>query len=99
MALAIVRTGHWLYSGTVEKPVDIVGLDYDWHFESDQGAFGAENGEQPMPLDDRGLIYYVRFRKAGDTDEPTWVDTVGHATPEHAMLTAESKIPTGIVWD
>ena len=58
-------------------PVDVIG-------ESDKGAFGAENVEQPMPLDDEGLIYYVRFRSAGKTDEP-------HATPEEAMLAAESK--------
>jgi hypothetical protein len=99
VALKIIRAGHWLYDGTVKMPVDVIGLDYDWYFESDKGAFGAENAEQPMPLDDEGLIYYVRFRSAGKSDEPTCVDTAGHVTPEEAMLAAESKIPTGIIWD
>jgi hypothetical protein len=99
MALKIIRSGRWLYGGTVEMPVDVIGLDYDWYLESDKGAFGAEDGDQPMPLDREGFIYYVRFRMAGEIVEPTWVDTAGHSTPEEAMLAAESKILAGIVWD
>lgn len=30
MDIKIVKSGTWLYDGTVEKPVDIIALDYDW---------------------------------------------------------------------
>jgi hypothetical protein len=100
MALTIIRTGHWLYGGSVPMPVDIIGLDYDWYYESSsKGAGILEDDDRPIPLDSSGLIYYARFRKAGETAEPTWVDTVGDATPEDAMLAAESKIPAGIIWE
>jgi hypothetical protein len=99
MALTIIRTGRWLYGGSVEMPVDVIGLDYDWWFESSKGADMLEPEEKPMALGEQGLIYYARFKRAGETNEPTWVDSDGHTTPEQAMIAAESKAPTPIVWD
>jgi hypothetical protein len=31
--MKIVKTGWWLYDGTAERPVDIVGLGFDFWYE------------------------------------------------------------------
>jgi hypothetical protein len=64
MALRIVREGVWLYGGSVETPVDIVALDYDWHFNLGNEDGHLEPGEEPTPLGPDGWLYYARFRRA-----------------------------------
>jgi hypothetical protein len=98
MALVIMLNGHWLYDEKVEMPVDIVGIDRDWWFELSKADGMLEDGEAPMPLGDNGLLYYARFRHAGEVEEPTWVDTHGCATLAQAMAAAQDKVPTPITW-
>ena len=60
--MKIVRNGSWCYSGSVDKPVDIVGLAYDFWFELAKADEILELGETPQPLGQDGLLYYVRFK-------------------------------------
>jgi hypothetical protein len=60
MSLIISRTGRWLYGGSVEMPFDIVGLDYDWWFESDNSAGMLAHDEKPMALGVEGLVTLLR---------------------------------------
>ncbi len=99
MSLIIVRHGHWLYADSVEMQVDGVGLDYDWWYESASGAGILERDRQPMESGIHGLIYYARFKRAGENSEPTWLDSDGCTTPEDAMIAAEAKTPTPITWN
>ena len=98
MALVILRTGIWLYDGSIEKPVDIIGLDYDFWYELGKADELLEPGEEPEGLSPEGLLYYVRFRCAGDTTEPTSVDSPGRVTIEAAMRDAQDKVPKPILW-
>jgi hypothetical protein len=56
MVLAMIRTGHWQYAGTVAMTVDIVGRDYDFWFESLRSADALASGDEPMQPDPQGLI-------------------------------------------
>ena len=94
----IVRSGVWLYDESVESPVDIVGFDFDWWYQFAVDDGSLEPDEQPQPLGRDGLLYYVRFRRAGDPTTPTWVDSGGHAMVEEAMRTAEANAPSPIKW-
>ena len=94
----IVRSGRWLYDGAVSQPVDIVGLGYDFWYEIGRADDQLEPGERPQPLDADGLLYYLRFRQAGDTETPTWVDSPGYSTIEQAMSAAQEKAPSDITW-
>ncbi|HEY3569227.1 MAG TPA: hypothetical protein VGP73_14950 [Thermoanaerobaculia bacterium] len=87
-----------MYDGVVEKPVDIVGLDYDYWFEMSKadGDVGPEEHSTPLSVD--GVLYYVRFQHAGETSEPTWVDSGGYTTIEKAVREAEGKIAGGVQW-
>ncbi len=98
MALQIVARGIWLYGGTVETPVDVVALDYDWHYELGKADGQLEPGEEPERADHAGLLYYARFRYALNLSEPTWVDSPACQTIEEAMQCAESKVVGGIRW-
>jgi len=80
-------------------PVDVIGLDYDWWFESASGSGTLAADQKPMAPDKQGLTYYARFQRAGEANEPPWVDSDGHPTPEQAMIAAEAKAPAPIVWD
>ena len=98
MTLRIVRSGTWLYDDAVAKPVDIIGLDYDFWYELGKSEDQLEPGERPKPLSPEGLLYYARFRHAGETSEPTWVDSPGRATIDAAISDAQEKAPGSITW-
>jgi hypothetical protein len=68
-----VASARWLYDGTVELPVGVVGLPYVSWFEmaKDEGTLAV--GESPSPPARDGLLYYVRFADAGGPPERTWV--------------------------
>jgi len=95
--MRIVRIGTWLYDGAVEKPVDIVALDYDWWFSLTEADGQLEEGESPQSLGPDGCLYYVRFQRALEPAEPTWVDSPGHATLAASLAKAETKV-SHIVW-
>jgi hypothetical protein len=96
--VVIVRSGSWLYAKEVAKPVDVVGLPYDFWFELARADDQLPPDETAMPLSDEGLLYYVRFRHAGETTEPTWPDSAGYDTVGAAMRNAEERVPSGIAW-
>jgi hypothetical protein len=98
MAPRIVRSGTWLYDKAVSKPVDIVGLDYDFWYEMHKSDGLLAQGEEPEPFSPEGLLYYARFKKAGDASEPTWVESPGRTTVEAAMRDAQDKVPGPITW-
>jgi hypothetical protein len=97
--VVIVKRGRWLYDGTVEMPVDIVGLPFDFWFEIGRSDEQLEPGETPQALGADGLLFYVRFRRAGETSTPTWPDSAGYATVDAAMKAAEERAPSTITWD
>jgi len=99
MALVIVAKGIWLYGGTAETPVDVVALDYDWHYSLDKEEGHLAPGEEPTPLGPDGCLYYVRFTHALELSEPTWPDSCGYPLLQDAMLYAESKVVGGIRWE
>jgi len=98
MALKIVLTGTWLYDGLVEKAVDIVALEYDWWHSLAEADGQLEEGETPLPLGPDGCLYYVRFQRALNPAESTWVDSYGHQTLSGAMAAAEDKVVGKIGW-
>jgi len=98
MSLKIVQTGIWFYDDTVEMPVDVVGLDYDWWYELAKADGQLDDGEVPEALGSDGFLYYARFQRAGERNEPTWVDSYGHKTTEEAMKAAQEKVVDRIVW-
>ncbi len=98
MSLRIVRTGTWLYDGMVEKPVDIIALDYDWWYRLAFEDGQLEDGEEPTPPGSDGCLYYARFQRALDTSEATWVDSEGYQQLSDAVAAAENKVAGGIHW-
>ncbi|ROR96662.1 hypothetical protein EDD28_1249 [Salana multivorans] len=96
--MLIVARGRWTYDGVRELPVDIVGLDHDFWFELDRADGVAGPDDRPRQPDAPGLLYYVRFRHAGETSTPTWPDSAGYPTVEEARRAAESRVPGAIVW-
>jgi hypothetical protein len=97
--LRIVRTGTWLYDGSVELPVDIIGLPFDFWYEIGRADGDLDADEVSTPLGDDGLLYYYRFRNPGSTVEPTWVDSVSFSTVAEAMAAAETKSATPVRWE
>lgn len=96
--MVIVRSGRWVYAGRRTMPVDVIGLPYDFWFELER-ANGEEPQERDAPaLGADGLLYFVRFRRAGETREPTWPDSAGYSTIEAAMRAAEARAPSPIDW-
>lgn len=98
MALRIVRSGTWRYDNTVARPVDIIGLDYDFWYELARRDDLLEPGEQPEPLSPDGYLYYVRFRCAGEISEPTWVDSPAHGSVDRAVNDAQGQVLDPIAW-
>ncbi len=98
MTLRIVRVGSWLYGGSVDTPVDIVGLDYDYWYALGQADGALEPDEKPRAMGQDGLLYYVRFRHALDASEPTSPDSSGFKSIAEAMHCAESKVVGGVRW-
>lgn len=99
MQIQIQRRGRWLYGDTVFLPVDIVSLDFDFWYEIGKTDDRLEPGEEPGPFDEHGLMYYYRFRHAGEHTLPTWVDSPGRATIDESMHEAEDRAPTPIEWE
>lgn len=98
MTLRIVARGTWLYGGSVDTPVDIVALDYDWGYELDRADGRLEPGQVPEKMGSEGVLYYGRFRCALDPAEPTSPDTPGFRSLEEAMRHAERIVAGGIRW-
>src|SRR6218665_3648384 len=98
MQISIVRTGTSHYDGTVESPVDVVALDYDWWFRLAEADGLLDEGEEPCEMGTDGFLYYVRLRDALKRSMPIWVESQGHRTPLEAMRDAESKVRGGIRW-
>ncbi len=96
--MKIVCSGTWLYGGSVERPVDVVALSFDWWYELAKADGQLEEGEVPLALGPDGVLYYARFRCAGDLSSPTWVETQGEATLQAAMDAAALKVVGGITW-
>lgn len=98
MKLEIVKTGTWMYDKTVEKRVDIIALDFDFWYEIAKSDDRLEPSEAPQALDKNGRLYYSRFSSTGETDLPTWVDSVAYKEIARAMTGAEKKVTGGIRW-
>ncbi|GAB3032733.1 hypothetical protein GCM10027285_14400 [Oleiagrimonas citrea] len=96
--LNIAQTGKWLYGDTVFLPVDIIALDYDFWYEIGKADDQLEPDETPQQMGSDGYLYYVRFRRAGHLEAPTWVDSGGYVCIQDAMTYAESRVPTCIHW-
>lgn len=98
MSITIERKGIWIYDGVAEKPVDIISLPYDWWYSLAEAEDALEPEEEPDSLNEHGVLYYVRFRYAGESQEPTWVDSQGYQTISEAIAKAESKVTGSIQW-
>ncbi len=98
MSVVIIRSGSWVYAGEVAMPVDIVGLPYDFWYELARVDEQLEPDETAQALGDEGLLYYARFRHAGETVERTWPDSAGYDTIDAAMRDAEARVVSRIVW-
>jgi hypothetical protein len=83
----------WRYDDSVEKPVDIVALGFDFWHEIGRADDALDPEEMRRPLGPDGCLYYVRFARAGGRELPTWVDSQGETNLEAAMATAQSKLP------
>jgi hypothetical protein len=94
----IVCTGQWLYDDSVAQPVDIVSLEYDFWYEIGRADGALDDGEEPVPLGPGGVLFYVRFSKAGSTDSPTWVDSGAYESIEEAQEDAQSRATSPIKW-
>ena len=92
MALSIVKAGTWLRHGSVESPVDVITLDYDWWYSLSEADGLLDQDDEPLPLNADGCLYYVRIKRALEPDEPTWPDSFGHSTLIEAMQYAETKV-------
>lgn len=97
--MEIVKSGRWRYAADVHLPVDIVSLPYDFWYELAKDDEQLEPDETPQALTSEGVLFYVRFRRAGEGATPTWPDSAGYPTLQEAMNAAERRVPAAIVWD
>jgi hypothetical protein len=88
----IMKTGRWLYDGSVYGPVDIVALDFDYWYEIAPAEGALEEGELPETPDDGEALYYVRYRDAGKRSLPSGVDSAVSFTISDAMRTVEQTV-------
>ena len=98
MSINIEKRGVWLYDGTAEKLVDIISLPFDWWHQLAEADEMLESNEEPEPLNQNGILFYVRFRHAYEQEEPTWVDSPGYQNIEEAIAEAEVKVKGSIQW-
>jgi len=87
-AAEIVKSGTWLYDGTVPHEVWIVKQNFDYHYDA-----GYE--DSPEKLNNQGFVFQVVVARDGK------VDTVLPACDSmaKAISNAEEVIPQGIDWD
>ena len=87
-AAEIVKSGTWLYDGTVPHEVWIIKQNFDYHY--DQGY-----EDSPEELNSAGLVFQVVVARDGN------VETVLPACDSmaKAISKAEKAIPQGIDWD
>ena len=98
-SLRIAARGTWLYDDEVEKPVDVIALDYDWWYSLAEADGTLDDTEKPAELGPDGYLYYVRFKRAGESTVPTWVDTAGYPTVVGAIRAAEEQLGREIKWE
>jgi len=97
MTNRIVRTGKWLYDGSVSKTVYIIEAKYSFFDNVDEDEIGDLGpGKQPE-LHGDGLCYYVYFRKP-TPELAVPADSPGFSTIQEASEHAESRAPTPIEW-
>jgi hypothetical protein len=94
----IAASGTWVYDGSVRQPVDVVALPFDFWYEIARADGDTGPDEIPAEMGPDGVLYYVRFRMAGNADEPTWVDSGGQATLAEAKAVAERRLQSDITW-
>lgn len=99
MRVIVVKRGWWLYDGLVERQVDVIGLEWDFWYRIAEEDGKLEPEDQPLETDADGLIYYVRFARAGSTQEKPWPESVGAATVEEAVADAEQRAPAPVRWE
>lgn len=90
----VAASGTWIYDGLLPLPVDVVGVDRDlWN------DIGVEDGDEdePQPLGPDGLLYYVRFRAAGQDRYP-WPEGAAFDDLDAAKRSAEAQAPSPVVW-
>jgi hypothetical protein len=92
---AAVRTGTWLYDGTVKRPVRVLRLSRDYWFDLAQ-ADGRLEKHEAARLNEHGFLYYVRFGEDGESPFPM---SKGFESCEEAMRWAEKKVSSPIAWD
>lgn len=80
-----MRTGIWLYDGTVEKSVDIIALEFGWWYSLAFEDGQLEDGEEQIPLGPDCCLYYARFQRALDTNEPTLGSTLKAINNSHML--------------
>lgn len=93
---AIVRTGTWMYQGSVPIRVDIWRLDFDfWHHISELD--GDDSYGDPARLGPDGHLYHARFSHQGE--QPTaWPSTSTCETEAEAIAAAEAKLAGPVAW-
>ena len=97
-AVRIERSGRWRDAGGRYRPVDVIALPYDWHHDAARDRPLADVPAEPTPLGPDGVLHYARFRDAGRTDGPTWVETPGRPTVDEAVADAAARASSPIEW-
>ena len=92
----VVRSGSWLYDGSVVSPVHLIQTDYDFWYETTRADGTLEPGEHPE-LNPEGHLYYVCFREV-PSSSPLWVDSEGFPSLGLAEAHAQSKVAGPITW-
>lgn len=87
-----VAAGTWLYDGVIQKPVEVVAFDCDYHFDRLPGDDGRDPWE-PYPLGPDGLLYYVR----ADGQEPLGFPPFRSLAEAQAWADAQDWAP--ITWE
>jgi hypothetical protein len=96
--MRVVKRGDWQYAPGVLMAVDIIAFPFDFWYEMAREEEQLEPGEVAGPLGEQGQLYYVRFARAGELGDTTWVDSHGHATIEEAMKDAQARVAGDITW-
>ncbi len=92
----VVATGEWIYAGSTPKSVFVVAANYDFWYELAKADGGLEVGEEPC-LNADGLTHYVSFHGVR-ADGSFWPDSAGFHSIADAKVSAESRLPSPVVW-